>query len=611
MIEKKAPKQGDLFTKTKVVCTIGPAVDSLEGVMNLLHAGMNIARVNFSYGQEFQHKKILDIIKLAREKAGLPLAIMLDTKGPELRVGSLKDGAVEFALKQQVKLVGEAIEGTSECIPVTPGSIVNELKEGMNILFDDGYISSRVIKEELDGVIVEIDHPGILRSGKGINIPGVSLPLPAVTEKDIADIKFGCKEGVDMIAASFIRNIEHLREIRSLLKSVGGEKVRLLAKIENKEGVDNYEEILAESDGIMIARGDLGVEIRLSQVPPLQKKMIKRACAQGKPTITATEMLESMIYNPRPTRAETSDVANAIFDSSSCVMLSGETAMGKYPIESVLTMKEIISEAEKSFDYKRFYQTYHEEVQKNIPAAIGLAAVKTAATTKAKAIFCFTTSGFTARSLSMIRPCVPILSLTTDSQVYYQMAANWGVVPLYSDGVRSIEDAYAHVCNFALKEGFVKIGDLVVIVAGAPFGVPGTANMMLVETVGDVLFRGSEGYGPIVQGRLVVIDDVDKINKKDIKNKIVMLSDCQERYFDILDDVKGVILANHPNDHESPRFAKMLAQSLDFSLISGVNLSFSPKVGSEDWVTLDPENKIMFENYFHEGRDSKISHPLS
>jgi pyruvate kinase len=598
------------FSKTKVVCTIGPAVNSLDRIIQLQNIGMNVARLNFSHGTHPQHLQTIKLLKEAREKTALPLAIMLDTKGPEIRVGKLEDDEVELHLKQRVFLTAKEIEGNKEMISLTPGSVLEDLKEGDLILFDDGYISSHVVQKRPDGVVVEIDHPGILRSSKGVNIPDTSLNLPAVTEKDIEDIKLGCEQEVDIVAASFIRSREHVLEIRELLRKFGGEKIRLYAKIENREGVTNFEEILAEVDGIIIARGDLGVEIKISEVPPLQKKMIRMSCSQGKPTLTATQMLESMIYNPRPTRAEASDVANAIFDSSSAVMLSGETAMGRYPFEAVRTMKEIIQAAEEEFDYKLFYKSYMDQIVFDLAAAVASASVKTAMTTRAKAIFCFTTSGFTARCLSRVRPPIPILALTTDEKVYHQMASNWGVCPLYANSVRSIEEAYGKVSSYALKEGFVSIGDLVIIVAGSPFGVAGTTNMMLLETIGDVLFRAQGGQGKIVQGRLFICEDIEKAKTSDIEGAIVLIRECKDQYEAKLKKAKGLILCNESTDHGSPASIIEIAKRNNLSIIWGVDVLLAPDVEPGKWVTLDPESLIMFENYFHEGRDSRISHPL-
>ncbi len=602
----------ELFSRTKIVCTIGPAVNSMERLIQLQQAGMNVARLNFSHGDHAQHKKTIDLLKKVREKTGIPLAIMLDTKGPELRIGKLKTDRIELRAQQRIQLCAEEIEGDDQQVSLLPGSALKDLKEGTQVLIDDGYIEAHVVAVEEGRVTLEIDNPGVLKPSKGVNVPGVKLSLPAVTEKDIEDIRLGCQENVDILAASFIRTREQVLEIRQLLYQHGATKTRLYAKIENKEGVDNFEEILGEVDGIIIARGDLGVEIPLSRVPSLQKRMIRMACSQGKPTLTATQMLESMIYNPRPTRAEASDVANAIFDSSSAVMLSGETAMGKYPIQAVKTMKEIICEAEAEFDYESFYQSYRHQVVDDIPAAIALATVKTASRTSAKAIFCFTTSGFTARCISRVRPSIPIIALTSDEQVYQQLASNWGIYPIYAKSVRSIEAAYALSSEVALREGFVQVGDLVLIVAGAPFGVPGSANMMLIESIGDVIFRGQGGCGKIVQGKLHVVNtDLSQESLADVEQRIVLLRECKPEHSEALKRVKGVLLCNEVNDCTSPQVAKDLAKEHGFSLVYGVNMSLAPDVGSGKWVTLDPENRILFENYFHEGRDSLISHPLS
>ena len=320
---------------TKIICTIGPSVNTLQKMIELIEAGMNVARLNFSHGTHSEHLQAIDNLKEARRRLKVPLAIMLDTKGPEIRIGKIKDGQLFLSSGHHWRLVREPVEGDAEKVNITPASVLDQVKEGTVILFDDGYISSHVIEITTDGVLVEIQNGGIIRSGKGVNIPNESLNLPAITETDIADIRFGCKHDIDIVAASFVRSPDHVLTIKKLLAEEKKSDILIVAKIENREGVQNFDSIVQVADGIMIARGDLGVEVPLSQVPKLQKMMIRKCYLAGKPAVTATQMLESMINNPRPTRAEASDVANAIYDSTSAVMLSGETAIGKYPLEAV------------------------------------------------------------------------------------------------------------------------------------------------------------------------------------------------------------------------------------------------------------------------------------
>ena len=334
---------------------MGPAVEGIEKILQLIDAGMNVARINFSHGTHEQHAKVIHNLKKAREMRKIPLAIMLDTKGPEIRIGMIKGGQMQVTAGQLLALVKEEKEGDGAGVQVTPPTAIDQLTLGDRILFDDGYITSFVKEITKEGVIVEIQNSGILKNQKGVNIPDVDVNLPAMTPQDIADISFGCGADIDLIAASFIRSSDHVLEIKQLLIDQKKSDILVFAKIENRLGVKNFDSIIQVADGIMIARGDLGVELPLQEVPKLQKMMIRKCYQASKPVVTATQMLESMIKNPRPTRAEVSDVANAIYDSTSAVMLSGETAIGAYPIETVQTMHNIIDEAERDFDYREFF----------------------------------------------------------------------------------------------------------------------------------------------------------------------------------------------------------------------------------------------------------------
>lgn len=337
------------MTRTKIICTIGPAVNSLEKIRQLIDAGMNVARLNFSHGTHEEHRKVIENLKKAREEKKVPLAIMLDTKGPEIRVGKLQNDVIELKPKQKILVVKETVEGNNQRFSITPAIALNFLEPGHQMLFDDGYIISKVIECKKEGVWIEIQNAGLLKSHKGVNLPGANVDLPAMTQQDVADIIFGCQNDIDLIAASFIRSAEHVIEIKKLLAQQKKAEILVIAKIENRLGVENFDNIIQVADGIMVARGDLGVELPLREVPVLQKMMIRKCLRAAKPVVTATQMLESMIKNPRPTRAEVSDVANAIYDSTSAVMLSGETAVGQYPIETVSMMRSIIEETEKDF----------------------------------------------------------------------------------------------------------------------------------------------------------------------------------------------------------------------------------------------------------------------
>ena len=452
-------------------------MDSYEKILELIDAGMNVARLNFSHGAHEDHVKVIEHLKRARKEKGVPLGIMLDTKGPEIRLGKVQGGSLEVKPKEKVHLVRKAED---DGIQMTPEVVFDHLEVGVIITFDDGYISSKVVGKTANGVIVEVKNAGILKNKKGVNIPDVQVPLPAMTKEDKAGIVLGCREGIDLIAASFIRSPDHVHEIKALVAKEGRPDISVISKIESLQGVKNFDAILEASDGIMVARGDLGVEMPLYEVPSLQKMIIRKCYKAAKPVITATQMLESMIQNPRPTRAEVSDVANAIYDSTSAVMLSGETAVGLYPIETVETMKTIILEAERKFDHREFFYRGLRHELYDVSSSVGLAAVNTAYSLGAKAIFTFTNSGQTARLLARFRPEIPIFALASTEEAYHRMAILWGVIPVDPYHAESIEEAFDWVCKFARKETELKTGDPVLITAGAPFGISGTTNMMIV-----------------------------------------------------------------------------------------------------------------------------------
>ncbi len=472
-----------MLARTKIICTIGPSVASPEKIAQLIDAGMNVARLNFSHGTHEEHLAVIQTLKKARETKKVPLAIMLDTKGPEIRLGKIEGDALSVRAKQQLLLVKETCTGNAQKISLTPPHVLDDLKKGTLLLFDDGYIQAVVIEAQPSGVRIEIQNEGVIKSHKGVNVPHVHTHLPAMTEQDVQDIIFGCAHDVDIIAASFIRSKSHVLEIKKLLAAQGKPEILLIAKIENSLGVENFESILEAADGIMVARGDLGVEMPLKEVPNLQKMMIRKSIAAGKPVVTATQMLESMINNPRPTRAEVSDVANAIYDSTSAVMLSGETAVGKYPIETVALMKAIIEEAEKHFDYPEFFSKEGQFDYPDISTSVALASVTTAYSTHARAIFAFTHSGFTARKIARFRPQMAIVALTSVPKVYHQMAFYWGVTPMPPSPCGNVQEAIATATRFAMEKKLLHKGDLVIITAGTPFGVSGSTNLMRVETI--------------------------------------------------------------------------------------------------------------------------------
>lgn len=581
-----------MFTHTKIVCTIGPAVASFDAMVDLINAGMSVARLNCSHGTEAEHTQNINNLKKAREKTQKPLAIMLDTKGPEIRVGKVPNDAMPLQPKQQVRLVAKD-QGKAGEIPIHPAEVFASMEVGLKVLFDDGYIQSEVIEKGSDYAVIEIQNPGVLKSGKGVNMPSAQLHLPAMTPKDVSDLRFGCKYDVDFIAASFIRSAHNVLAIKQLLAQEGKPEILVIAKIENHQGVENFDSIVQVADGIMVARGDLGVEVDLALVPKLQKMMIRKCYQACKPVVTATQMLESMISNPRPTRAEVSDVANAIYDCTSSVMLSGETAVGKYPIETVRCMRSIIKEAEADFNYEKFFDQNAQRDYRDLSSAVALAAVKTAYSIDAKAIFAFTTSGQTARLVSRLRPAMPIIAVTPSKKIYQQLAFNWGVMPVLCEGCKDSKEAFAAASAFALKHCLISFGDVVVVTTGSPFGKKGSTNSMRVENVGDVVLRGHKGVGPKVSGKVAFALCAEGIDPEALSKKLVVLTHCDDTFLPLLKNAAGVILQNHIGDTSSEKYAALVAKTFNIAMISRADGAMALLKEGEE-VTLDAQKGIVY-----------------
>lgn len=581
-----------MLTRTKIVCTIGPAVSSYEKIVELIDAGMNVARLNFSHGSHEEHLRTIHTLKKAREKKQVPLAIMLDTHGPKIRVGKLPGDAISFKSGQRFKLV-ETEKGKADEIPVHPIEIVDAVTVGMKILFDDGYIISKVVSKGEKEAVIEFENGGVLKSGKGVNIPGAQIPLPALTEGDIEDLKFGCQHDVDYVAASFIRSAHHVLTIKQLLAKEGKPEILVIAKIESTQGIENFDSIVQVADGIMVARGDLGVEVDLALVPKLQKMMIRKCYQACKPVVTATQMLESMITNPRPTRAEVSDVANAIYDCTSLVMLSGETAVGKYPIETVQRMKSVIFEAEQDFDYPAFFERNSQRDYHDISSAVSLSAVKTAYSANAKCIFAFTTSGQTARLVSRLRPAMPIIAVTPSERIYHQLALNWGVIPILATGCRNSKEAFSIATQYALTRGLIAFGDVVVVTAGVPFGKKGTTNMMMVENIGEVLVRGHKGSGPKVSGKVIFVLSPEVYEPSELEGKIVVIVHCDNTFLPVLKQAAGVVLQNYIGDSASEKYVALVAKTFDISVMTRADGAMGI-LREGDEVTLDPKRGFIY-----------------
>lgn len=468
--------------RTKIICTIGPASDSVERLRELMQAGMNVARFNFSHGtHEEQREKFRKVVQ-AREELGLPIATMLDTKGPEIRLRDFEGGRVELINGQQFVLTTEEILGTARRAAISYKNLKNDIEEGTTILIDDGLIEMTVEEIRGEEIVCRVVNGGFISNHKGVNVPGAVLSMPYISEVDRADILFGIEMGYDLLAASFVRCKEDVLEVRRILEEHGGD-MKIIAKIENMQGIQNLEEILQVSDGIMVARGDMGVEIPFEEVPILQKKMIKMANDLGKHVITATQMLESMIKNPRPTRAETTDIANAIYDGTTAIMLSGESAAGKYPVEAVKTMAKIAESAEKDIDYGLRMRRDDHEQGADITTALAYATCSAAMDLKAAAIITVTLSGFTAQAISRFKPGNRIIGCTVREKVSRQLNLLWGVTPLMIREEETAEALFASAVAEAKKAGLVHAGDVVVLTAGVPLGMAGTTNMIHVVEV--------------------------------------------------------------------------------------------------------------------------------
>ncbi len=468
--------------KTKIVCTIGPACESEERLREMMLAGMDVARFNFSHGTHQEQKEKLQRVLKVREELGLPVATLLDTKGPEIRLRDFEGGRVELVTGGRFVLTTEEMLGTAQKAAISYKNLKDDISVGTTILIDDGLIELEV--EDISGeeIICSVINGGFVSNHKGVNVPGAVLSMPYISQVDREDILFGIEMEYEFIAASFARCKEDILELRGILEEHGSD-MKIIAKIENMQGIRNLEEILEASDGVMVARGDMGVEIPLEEVPVLQKKMIKLANAQGKHVITATQMLESMIRNPRPTRAEATDIANAIYDGTTAIMLSGESAAGKYPVDAVKTMARIAECAEKDIDYRSRMRRKETGEEMDITDAIAYATCSAAMDLKAAAIITVTMSGHTAEAIARFKPGCPVVGCTVRERVCKQLNLLWGVAPLLLKQEDSTDELFAHAVAEAKKAGYVKAGDVVVITAGVPLGVAGTTNMIHVVEV--------------------------------------------------------------------------------------------------------------------------------
>ncbi|WP_163538129.1 pyruvate kinase [Gracilibacillus sp. YIM 98692] len=570
--------------RTKIVCTIGPASESIEKLEELIKAGMNVARLNFSHGDFDEHGARIENIRKAAKKLGKTVAILLDTKGPEIRTGTLKDGQAYIEKGNTVYVSMDDIEGSEERISVTYPELINDVEVGAKLLLDDGLIAlevTEVLKEQNELKTVAL-NTGLLKNKKGVNVPNVSVNLPGITDKDAADINFGIDQGVDFIAASFVRRASDVLEIRGLLEENEATHIQVIPKIENQEGVDNLDSILQVSDGLMVARGDLGVEIPPEDVPLVQKAMIEKCNNVGKPVITATQMLDSMQRNPRPTRAEASDVANAIFDGTDAIMLSGETAAGDYPIEAVETMSNIAKKAETGIDHKNVLDLRSKATDMTITDAISQSVNHSAMNLNVDAILTPTVSGFTARMISKYRPEAPIIAVTFQEQVSRRLALVWGVETISGTLLHTTDDVLEEAIERGLQSNCFKRGDRVIITAGVPVGESGTTNLLKVHVIGDVLAKG-QGVGKgSAYGRAVTAKNAEEANLKVNQDDIIVTYGTDKDMMGSIEKAAGIVtveggLTSH---------AAVVGLSLGIPVIVGVENALDLIQDGQD-ITID------------------------
>ncbi len=478
--------------RTKIVCTIGPASEDKELFTEMVKAGLNVARLNFSHGTHDEHKKRIEMIKEVRRELDLPIAIMLDTKGPEIRTGIFENGYAELKTGELFEITVRDILGNNCVSSVSYEGLPGDVLVGSKILIDDGLIELEVEEiKDSESIMCRVLNGGILKNRKSINIPDVQINLPALTDEDIADIMFGIENDIDYIAASFIRKADDVNTILKVLEDNGAGDIQIISKIENRQGVDNIDEIIEASKGIMVARGDLGVEIPTEEVPMVQKMIIRKCNNQSKPVITATQMLDSMIRNPRPTRAEATDIANAILDGTDAIMLSGETAAGKYPLESIKTMVNIARITEESINYRKALEERRKLKTESVTYAVSHATCSTALDLNATAIITTTSSGYTPRMVSKFRPKAPIIAATSSEKVRRRMALLWGVYSVSTTEGHSTDEIFNKAIRKSKEAGYIKDGELIIITAGVPVGVAGSTNVMKVHIVGEILIKGT------------------------------------------------------------------------------------------------------------------------
>lgn len=575
--------------KTKIICTLGPATDDEKVLKKLMLGGMNCARLNFSHGLHDEQQKRIDMVKKLREELDLPVALLLDTKGPEIRLGEFKGGEAKLEAGQTFTLTTKDIEGDEKGCSVSYKNLPSDVSAGTRLLIDDGLIAMEIISVKGENIVCKIINGGTVKNKKSVNVPGAVLSMPYMSEKDKSDIIFGIKNDVDFIAASFVRSCYDVLEIKKILEENGGTDIQVIAKIENNQGVTNIDEIIKVSDGIMVARGDMGVEIEFELLPSIQKKLIEKCYRAGKKVITATQMLESMTHNPRPTRAEVSDVANAVYDGTSAVMLSGETAIGAYSVESLETMASIAEHTEADINYRKRFENNQFHTNASITNAISHSAVTTAHDLGATAIITVTESGFTAREVSSFRPMYPIIATCTNPKIRRQLNLSWGVTPIMCDEKNTTDELFEHAVARALTTDIVKKGDIVVITGGAPMRVSGTTNMVKVHLVGDILVSGKCVNRLSVCGPLCVAANEEEAARNFKDGDILVIPETSNAIISILKKAKGIITEKTGETSH----AAVVGITLDIPVICGASHA-TDILKSGTVVTIDGTHGLVY-----------------
>ncbi|CAG9611439.1 Pyruvate kinase [Bacillus rhizoplanae] len=579
--------------KTKIVCTIGPASESIEKLEQLMGAGMNVCRLNFSHGSHEEHGARIKSIREAAKKTGKTVAILLDTKGPEIRTHDFVDGQAELKTGAEVVISTEQVLGTAEKFSVTYAGLYDDVDAGSRILIDDGLIELEVIGKANGDIRTKVLNSGTVKNKKGVNVPNVSIKLPGITEKDIQDIIFGIGQNVDFIAASFVRKASDVLEIRELLEEHGAQHIQIIPKIENQEGIDNIDSILEVSDGLMVARGDMGVEIPPEEVPLVQKRLIKKCNVLGKPVITATQMLDSMQRNPRPTRAEASDVANAIFDGTDAIMLSGETAAGLYPLEAVQMMANIAIRVEKSLQYEDMFQKRLKEQSSTITDAISQSVAHTAIALDVAAIVAPTESGYTAKMISKYRPKSPIVAVTSNEQVCRRLALAWGVQAyMAEEKAKSTDEMLETAIQTAMDTGMIGLGDTVVITAGVPVAETGTTNLMKIHVVGEQIAKG-QGIGrKTAKGKVVVAKTAEEALANVTEGSILVTTSTDKDMIPAIEKAAALVV----EEGGLTSHAAVVGVTIGIPVIVGVETATAILKNGQE-VTVDAARGIVYNGH--------------